>query len=282
MTSEDETPATLGNNAFLDNSTIHLIIPEGTTQAYIDAGWTGFIISEKFTLGDMVYEIINTNPLEVSIIDYTGTSTDVIIDTSVDYDNNNYTITAIGERAFNTANLTSVVFPSSLTSIGESAFSYNDLTSITIPKSVTYIGEKAFDYNDITNVISESENPARLENNTFYNNSLITLTIPTGTTQIYTDANWRNFKTIVENSTLSTQEIALSKQLYIITNTNTLTITSQSITIKQVEIYAITGAKVKVASGTNNQIAINHLNTGVYIANIYTNKGITSKKFIKR
>jgi len=302
VTSENENPATLGNNAFLDNSAIHLIIPEGTTQAYIDAGWTGFITSEKFTLGDMVYEIINTNPLEVSIIEYTGTSTEVTIDTNVHYDNNNYTITAIGKRAFHDTSLTSVVFPNSVTSIeenafshndltsitipdsvtslGESAFSYNDLTSITIPKTVTYIGEKAFDYNDITTVISESKNPARLENNTFYNNNLITLTIPTGTTQVYIDAIWLGFASIIEDASLSTLEIALSKQLSIITNTNTLTITSQSITTEQVEIYAITGAKV--ASSTDNQIAINHLNTGVYIAKIYTNKGVTSKKFIKR
>ena len=76
-------------------------------------------------------------------------------------------------------------------------FNENLLTSLTIPSSVTSIGAGAFINNSaLTEVISESTNPATLLANTFDDNSLIDLTVPTGFEQVYINANWMGFNTI--------------------------------------------------------------------------------------
>ena len=53
-------------------------------------------------------------------------------------------VTSIGNSAFTSNQLTSVVIPDSVTSIGDFAFQINQLTSVVIPDSVTSIGERAF------------------------------------------------------------------------------------------------------------------------------------------
>ena len=73
-------------------------------------------------------------------------SGDIKIPKKIIYDSKNYTVTAIGERAFqNCSSLTSVMIPNSVTAIGEGAFcDCSSLTSVTIPNSVTAIGKSAF------------------------------------------------------------------------------------------------------------------------------------------
>ena len=73
-------------------------------------------------------------------------SGDVVIPSSVKYNEQNYDVTSIGEYAFRgCSGITSVVIPNSVTTIGEYAFrGCSSLTSITIPNSVTSIGEYAF------------------------------------------------------------------------------------------------------------------------------------------
>ena len=83
---------------------------------------------------------------------YTGS---VIIPATVTYEDIDYNVTSIGERAFEEDyDLTSVTIPNSVASIGNNAFRYcTGLTSITIPNSVTSIGEKAFEATYLTSVI---------------------------------------------------------------------------------------------------------------------------------
>ena len=77
-------------------------------------------------------------------------SGDVNIPSAVTYNSKSYSVTSIGNDAFNDAfddcsGLTSITIPNSVTSIGEGAFSdCSGLTSITIPNSVTSIGSSAF------------------------------------------------------------------------------------------------------------------------------------------
>lgn len=84
-------------------------------------------------------------------IDLTGTITDD--------EGGSYTITAIGERAFEScAGLKSIVLPDGLTGINYNAF-YNctGLQSIHIPESVTFIGASAFRYcSSITSIVIPS------------------------------------------------------------------------------------------------------------------------------
>ena len=56
-----------------------------------------------------------------------------------------YPVTAIGDYAFNGADLTSIKIPDTVTSIGNYAFSMTGLTSVTLPESLEYIGIRAFD-----------------------------------------------------------------------------------------------------------------------------------------
>ena len=73
-------------------------------------------------------------------------SDSVVIPESVTYEGKTYSVTSIGDYAFQyCTGVTSVTIPNSVTSIGDYAFHYcSGLTSITIPNSVLSIGEKAF------------------------------------------------------------------------------------------------------------------------------------------
>ena len=73
-------------------------------------------------------------------------SGDVVIPSSVEHNNVTYSVTSIGNEAFNgCSGLTSVSIPNSVTSIRSRAFNgCSGLTSVSIPNSVTYIGDYAF------------------------------------------------------------------------------------------------------------------------------------------
>ena len=70
----------------------------------------------------------------------------VVIPETFSYKNKTYTVTCIGEMAFDgCSGLTSITIPNSVTSIGDGAFDgCSNLTAITIPESVTSIGGYAF------------------------------------------------------------------------------------------------------------------------------------------
>ena len=87
--------------------------------------------------------------------------TEANIKSSIVYKSNTYSVTSIGEYAFEDClSLTSITIPDSVTSIGDSAFSgCTSLTSITIPNSVTSIGEYAFgDCESLTEITVDSNN----------------------------------------------------------------------------------------------------------------------------
>ena len=75
--------------------------------------------------------------------EYTG---EVIISESVTFNGKTYSVTSIGDRAFEgCSGLTSATIPNSVTSISFYAFGgCSGLTSVTIPNSVTSIGSSAF------------------------------------------------------------------------------------------------------------------------------------------
>ncbi len=93
---------------------------------------------------------------------------DLEIPETVEYNSITYSVTRIGDKAFNgCGELTSVSIPNSVTSIGEYAFEdCTELTSVTIPNSVTSIDSYAF----------------------LYCNGLETIIIGSGVTNIGTDA----------------------------------------------------------------------------------------------
>ena len=111
----------------------------------------GTPVSGKYKIGDLYYNLNATNQTaevtsQNSSYPYWSTTiTTANIPSSVTYNEVTYSVTSIGERAFDGCGLTSVTIPNSVTSIGEWAFSWcTSLTSVTIPNSVTSIGDYAF------------------------------------------------------------------------------------------------------------------------------------------
>jgi len=87
--------------------------------------------------------VTHYEPGEEYIHEYSGS---VTIPTTVTYYGITFSVTSIGESAFDgCSGLTSVSIPNSVTSIGDHAFFYcSGLTSVTIPNSVTSLGFQAF------------------------------------------------------------------------------------------------------------------------------------------
>lgn len=73
-------------------------------------------------------------------------SGDMVIPSTFEYENIQYTVTSISEEAFlECTNLTSVIIPNSVTTIGDTAFTLcSELVSISIPDNLEYIGIAAF------------------------------------------------------------------------------------------------------------------------------------------
>ena len=98
---------------------------------------------------DGIYYNLNKTDKTASVVsNYYGVySGNIIIPETITYNNTTYSVTSIGDRAFDQCSgLTSVTIGNSVKSIGESAFAYcSGLTSVTIGNSVTSIGDRAFD-----------------------------------------------------------------------------------------------------------------------------------------
>ena len=106
-----------------------------------------------------------------TITKYVGWGTAVVIPETI----NGIRVTAIGESAFASNDLTSVTIPRGVTSIGNSAFRNNKLTSVTIPDSVTSIGHGAF-YGNLLTSVSVPGNDVIIEW-AFANNPITSITL---------------------------------------------------------------------------------------------------------
>lgn len=114
---------------------------------------------------------------------YTGV---VEIPTTVKYEGDTYTVTAIEEFAFFKSGVTSVTLPETITSVGTYAFySCSSISSLTLPAAVTSIGQYAFyGCSSLTSLIIP-EGVTSIADWTFYGcTSLASITLPEGMTSI--------------------------------------------------------------------------------------------------
>lgn len=117
--------------------------------------------------------ITSANAHGITINDYVGTSKDVIIPDTI----HGQKVTIIGDKAFYSDHLTSVIIPHTVSTIGERAFEINQLTSVIIPETVTTIGDSAFAHNKLTSVVIP-DSVSTIGNSTFTNNQLASVVIP--------------------------------------------------------------------------------------------------------
>lgn len=107
------------------------------------------------------------------ITGYKGTSKDIVIPSHI----NGVKVKLIGEMAFQSKGLTSVVFSNTIEEIGDGAFEGNKLTSLEIPSSVTAIYSGAF-FNNKISTLKLNEGLQYINNASFKNNLLENVVIP--------------------------------------------------------------------------------------------------------
>lgn len=119
--------------------------------------------AHDFEVGGIYYNITSTTSNTVSVTYYGEHSIEAVytghieIPSSVSHNGVTYSVTGIGDKAFNMCNITGVTIPNSVTSIGEEAFFYcSNLTQVIIPNSVTTIGKAAFMGFGITSIVVPS------------------------------------------------------------------------------------------------------------------------------
>ncbi len=137
--------------------------------------------------GDNIRYELNTKNKTAKVRDYINNPVDVIIPEYIEYENEKYKVTSIGDGTFYKChNLTSINIPNSVTSIGDGAFSYCDsLTSISIPNSVTEIGDWAFRGCKSLTSITIPNKVTKIGNSAFsYCDSLTSISIPNSVTYI--------------------------------------------------------------------------------------------------
>ncbi|OUS02827.1 hypothetical protein A9Q86_01905 [Flavobacteriales bacterium 33_180_T64] len=188
-----------GNNDTFANggnrSNIDLTIPAGATGIYVtDAGalWTGFnTVTENLNVGDtyidnyITYEVISVANSTVKAVNYnTAGGTVVNIPATIPNGQITYSVTEIGNNAFQNKGLTAVTLPNTLVTIGENAFFLNDLSSVTIPDSVVTINDGAFAQSqNMTNLVL-GNGVTSIGDYAFRFTALQTITIPASVTDI--------------------------------------------------------------------------------------------------
>ena len=135
----------------------------------------------------------------------------VVILPAVILNGTSYDVTTIGDGAFDSRGLTSVIIPKNVTTIGNDAFSFNALPLVTIPNSVTTIGASAFWGNHLTSVTIPNS-VTTIGNSAFWGNALTSVIIPNKVTTISLGAFENNHLTsvIIPNSVTTIGIVAFS------------------------------------------------------------------------
>ena len=158
-----------------------LYVPASSLEAYQSADvWKDFSHIESSVIEETIDGLKYSFDLltrEATLIrgNYLALTT-VDIPKTVVYNGNNYTVTAIGDRAFyNCTGLTSVTIPSTVTNIDSQAFEHcTGLTGVTFPEGVKRIGNNAFyACTGLTSVIIPST-VTSISTSAFYNCSSLT------------------------------------------------------------------------------------------------------------
>ena len=106
----------------------------------ISAQSTATVDGIKYILDGSNASVTYPNDSEPGTSDYTG---DIVIPATITVEGTTYNVTAIGNKAFRKASITSISLPEGLLSIGNEALYKTSITELTIPNSVTKLGNDA-------------------------------------------------------------------------------------------------------------------------------------------
>lgn len=152
-----------------------VMVPQAMAQhndtLYVERAYT-------LTLADVTFDSTTGE-----LTDYRSQYTNIIIPDQF----NGVPVTSIGDKAFFSSRLVSVVIPNSVTVIGKWAFFENKLMGVIIPESVVDIEVGAFADNPLR-MVSLSNTVVSIENKAFYGNELTTVLLPDSVTFIGDDA----------------------------------------------------------------------------------------------
>ena len=142
------------------------------------------VFAYDFQSGDLFYNITSSSaPYTVEVTqqsqyynsNYTGVDT-IVIPETVTYNAIIYSVTSIGESAFNNSKLTTITIPNTVTSIGEYAFAYcQKLTSVAIGSGVKTIHMAAFNNCSALRTITIPANVKEIYNQAFTGASISTI-----------------------------------------------------------------------------------------------------------
>lgn len=224
-------------------------------------------------------------------------------------------VTSIGESSFEgCASLTSVIIPNLVETIGVSSFqSCDGLLSISIPDSVTSIGEYAFygctavttisigdsvasigeftfgvasSISNLTAVDCAIATPLVINANVFANRviSSCSLNVYPGSLSAYQAADvWKNFNPINGALNIENKNMADEFNLHPNPARSRLFVEVKNINNAKLKIYNLLGKMQfsQTLTKNTNTINIEKLPTGIYLMNIISDEGTTSKKIIK-
>jgi len=289
--SEAAIPPVIEFNSFGDRRVTVLRVPVGKVQDYINASYTGFKeVIDTFRVDNIEYSI--TGATTVSAVDYNvAGGTSVEIPSTVVIEGVTYSVTAIGDNAFEGNELTNAIIPNSVTSIGIGAFSNNRLNTILIPNSVTQIGVNAFRRNILSNitipnsvvsignsafrltnidtVISEAIIPPSIEAETFgFSRNLITLHVPNNRREDYINAGWVGFKSIIEEISETNFQVQTTGQSCPNVANGSIEITANDTTLNY--RVRVTGQGFDESQNFSDSSLFSELNTGEYSVEITT------------
>ena len=190
--------------------------------------------------------------------------------------------------------LTSVTIPNSVTSIWDGAFAYcTSLTSITIPADVTWIGWGAFYCCvNLTSITNLNPVPVTLYPDVFHEvpQRACTLKVPKESVSDYKNAEiWKKFNVVgIEETSIEPIETDIVK-IYPNPTAGELRITNYESRIESVEIFDVAGRRVvsvETLRATSLQptitLDISHLPVGTYFVRLQTDKGLITKKIVKK
>ena len=196
-----KTVTTIGDNAFMGCSNLTIYCEADSQPSGWDSSWNssgcpvvwgsssgnnGENNNQEFNPEDFSYGIISFSKMTVEIDGYTGTSSNIVIPSTVVLGGDEFTIVSIADETFKDCdNLVSVTLPSTITSIGDAAFqNCSNLESVSLPNTIETIGAGTFAECSSLKSVEIPNTVTFIGNGAFAESGLTSIVIPNSVTDI--------------------------------------------------------------------------------------------------